>query len=103
MGTTPDRVAIGNQVSTFSALVASALPDGSRVLAAEQDFTSVFFPFLVHADRGIHVRTVPLSGLIDAIGPGVDLVAVSAVQSADGRIVPGGLDRWPRPPPVTAA
>jgi selenocysteine lyase/cysteine desulfurase len=92
VGTTPDRVAIGNQVSTFTALVASALPDGARVLAAEEDFTSVVFPFLVHADRGVHVRTVPLSGLIEAIRPGIDLVAVSAVQSADGRLVPGGLE-----------
>jgi selenocysteine lyase/cysteine desulfurase len=92
VGTTPDRVSIGNQVSTFTALVASALPDGARVLAAEEDFTSVLFPFLAHADRGVQVRTVPLSSLIDAIGPGVDLVAVSAVQSADGRLVPGGLD-----------
>ena len=92
VGTTPDRVSIGNQLSTFTALVASALPDGARVLAAEEDFTSVLFPFLAHADRGLHVRTVPLCGLVEAIGAGVDLVAVSAVQSADGRLVPGGLD-----------
>ena len=92
VGTTPDRVAIGNQVSTFTALVAAALPDGARVLAAEEDFTSVLFPFMVHADRGIRVRTVPLTALVDAIGSDVDLVAVSAVQSADGRLVPGGLD-----------
>src|SRR6185436_17971921 len=45
----PDRVAIGNQVSTFT-------------------------------------------GLVARIRPGVSLVAVSAVQSADGRLVPGGLD-----------
>jgi selenocysteine lyase/cysteine desulfurase len=35
---------------------------------------------------------VPLADLVSAIEPGVDLVAVSAVQSADGRLVPGGLD-----------
>ena len=92
VATTPDRVTIGNQVSTFTGLLASALPDGARVLAAEEDFTSVLFPFLAQADRGVHVRTVPLAGLVDAIGPGVDLVAVSAVQSADGRLVPGGLE-----------
>jgi len=92
VGTTPERVAIGNQVSTFTALVATALPDGARVLAAEEDFTSVLFPFLAHADRGVQVKTVPLASLVDAIGPGVDLVAVSAVQSADGRLVPGGLE-----------
>ena len=92
VGTTPDRVTIGNQVSTFSALLASALPDGARVLAAEEDFTSVLFPFLAHADRGVCVQTVPLAGLVGAIDSRVDLVAVSAVQSADGRLVPGGLD-----------
>ncbi len=92
VGTTPERVAIGNQVSTFTALVATALPDGARVLAAEEDFTSVLFPFLAHADRGVQVKTVPLASLVDAIDPGVDLVAVSAVQSADGRLVPGGLE-----------
>jgi selenocysteine lyase/cysteine desulfurase len=92
VGTTPERVAIGNQVSTFSALIASALPDGARVLAAEEDFTSVLFPFMAHADRGVRVRTVPLAELVGAIAPGVDLVAVSAVQSADGRLVPNGLE-----------
>ena len=89
---TPDRVAIGNQVSTFTALVAAALPDGATVLAAEEDFTSVLFPFMAHADRSVRVRTVPLDRLVESIRPGVDLVAVSAVQSADGRHVPGGLD-----------
>src|SRR4030095_16556846 len=88
----PDRVAVGNQVSTFTGLVAAALPDGARVLAAEEDFTSVLFPFMAHADRGVRVETVPLNRLLDAIRPGVNLVAVSAVQSADGRVVPGGLD-----------
>jgi selenocysteine lyase/cysteine desulfurase len=63
------------------------------VLAAEEDFTSVLFPFLAHADRGVRVQAVPLDRLVEATRPGVDLVAVSAVQSADGRLVPGGLDR----------
>jgi len=92
VGTTPARVAIGNQVSTFTGLLASALPDGAHVLAAEEEFTSALFPFLAHAERGVRVRTVPLAGLLDAIQPGVDLVAVSAIQSSDGRLVPGGLD-----------
>ncbi len=86
MGTAPERVAIGNQVSTFTGLVAAALPDGARVLAAEEDFTSALFPFLGHADRGLRVQTVPLAGLIDSIGPGIDLVSVSAVQSAAIRL-----------------
>ncbi|HZN52841.1 MAG TPA: aminotransferase V, partial [Methylomirabilota bacterium] len=74
----PDRVAIGNQVSTFTGLVAAALPDGACVLAAEEDFTSVLFPFLAHADRGVRVETVPLDRLVERIRPGVSLVAVSA-------------------------
>jgi selenocysteine lyase/cysteine desulfurase len=53
----------------------------------------VLFPFLAHADRGVRVRTVPLDRLVEAIDSGVSLVAVSAVQSADGRLVPGGLER----------
>src|SRR5258708_39890216 len=92
VGVSSDRVAIGNQVSTFSGLVAAALPDGVHVLAAEEDFSSVLFPFLAHADRGVRVETVPLDRLVEAIRPGIHLVAVSAVQSADGRIVPGGLE-----------
>ena len=92
VGVSPDRVAIGNQVSTFTGLVAAALPDGAHVLAAEEDFTSVLFPFFAHADRGVRVETVPLDRLVESIRPGVSLVAVSAVQSADGRHVPGGLD-----------
>ena len=55
----PDQVAVGNQVSTFSGLIAAALPDGACVLAAEEDFTSVLFPFMAHADRGVRVETVP--------------------------------------------
>lgn len=46
VGVTPDRVAIGNQVSTFSGLIAAALPEGARVLVVDEDFTSVLFPFL---------------------------------------------------------
>jgi selenocysteine lyase/cysteine desulfurase len=92
VGVNADRVAIGNQVSTFTALVAAALPEGAHVLAAEEDFTSVLFPFLAHTDRGVRVEIVPLDRLVEAIRPGVNLVAVSSVQSADGRLVPGGLD-----------
>ena len=81
VGVGPERVAIGNQVSTFSGLIAAALPDGAHVLAAEEDFTSVLFPFLAHADRGVRVETVPLDRLLEAVRPGVSLVAVSAVQT----------------------
>jgi selenocysteine lyase/cysteine desulfurase len=86
-------VAIGSVVSPFVGLVASCLPPGSEVLVAEGEFTSVTFPFLAQVDRGIRVREVPLERLADAIGSGTTWVAVSAVQSSDGRLADLGAIR----------
>jgi selenocysteine lyase/cysteine desulfurase len=83
----PSWVAVGSQVSAMVGLVAASLPAGSQVLTATEDFTSVLFPFLAQAGRGVTVREVPLDGLLAAITPEVSLVAVSAVQSADGRVL----------------
>jgi selenocysteine lyase/cysteine desulfurase len=84
-GTHVDDVAMPGAASITAGMVASSLPDGARVLCAREDFTSVLFPFL--ADDRLDVTTVPLDQLLDRITPAVDLVAVSAVQSADGRIL----------------
>jgi selenocysteine lyase/cysteine desulfurase len=84
-GADSDSVAIVSQVSVASGFVASSLPDGAIVLCAEEDFASLLFPFL--ADGRLDVRFVPLAELLDHIDPSVDLVAVSAVQSADGRVI----------------
>lgn len=86
VGLPSSRVAIGPQVSYFVGLVATSLPPGARVLVAEGDFTSLLFPFLARPE--LRVRAVPLDRLSDAVDDDVDLVAVSAVQSADGRIAP---------------
>lgn len=90
----PASVAVGSQVSPLTGLVAAALPDGAEVVTVEGDFASVVFPFLVHADRGITVRHVPLEALADEIRPGTAMVAFSLVQSGDGRVadVPAILD-----------
>lgn len=85
--TTPDRVAIGSQISVFSDIVASSLQPGDEVLVAVEDFTSVLFPFLAQQPRGVTVRCVPLDALIDSIDDRTKLVAVSSVQSADGRVL----------------
>lgn len=82
----PTRVAVANQVSVFSGLVAAAIPEGSRVLVAEGEFTSILFPLLVNEGRGLRIDTVPLEGLADGIEPDTDFVAFSAVQSSDGRL-----------------
>ncbi|MEV4478137.1 aminotransferase class V-fold PLP-dependent enzyme [Micromonospora coxensis] len=79
-------VVIGSVVSQLLAPVAAALPTGARVVVPEVEFTSNLFPWLVQAERGVEVRTVPLAGLVDAIDAGTDLVAFSLVQSADGTV-----------------
>jgi len=82
----PADVAVGANVSTFAGLVAAALRPGDRVLCAEGDFTSVLFPFLAQEARGVRVRTVPVAALPEAVEARDALVAVSAVQSADGTV-----------------
>jgi selenocysteine lyase/cysteine desulfurase len=89
VGLPAERVAVGPQVSYFVGLVAASLPAGSVVVVADGDFTSVLFPFLARPE--LVVRSVPLDRLIEAVDDDVDLVAVSAVPSADGRIAP--MDR----------
>jgi selenocysteine lyase/cysteine desulfurase len=83
VGVAPELIAIGSQVSVFAALVAAGLPTDSEILIAEGEFTSLTFPFLV---RGHRVREVPLERLADEVRPDTALVAVSAVQSSDGRV-----------------
>ncbi|MDN8547685.1 aminotransferase class V-fold PLP-dependent enzyme [Microbacterium sp. NM3R9] len=85
VSTTVDRVALGSQTSVMVGMIAASLPDGATVLCPDGEFSSLVLPF-VHAGRGIHVRSVPLADLADAIGPGVDLVAFSIVQSATGEV-----------------
>ncbi|HEY7261822.1 MAG TPA: aminotransferase class V-fold PLP-dependent enzyme [Trebonia sp.] len=87
-GVDPSDVAVGATVSGLLAPVAAALPAGGRVVVPEIEFTSNLFPWLVHADRGVTVETVPLHKLADAIDAGTTLVAFSLVQSATGQIAP---------------
>lgn len=86
-GASADRVGIVSQVSVASGVAASALRPGDEVVLAEEDFTSVLFPFLQAASAGVSVRVVPMDRLLDAIGPATTMVAVSAVQSADGQVL----------------
>jgi selenocysteine lyase/cysteine desulfurase len=88
-GVEVDRVATANQASVFVGMVAASVPDGTEILTASGDFTSVTFPFLAQqqrSERRITVREVPLADLSGAITGSTGLVAVAAVQSADGAI-----------------
>ena len=86
VGVDPSVVAVGSQVSVFAGLIAANLPAGSEVLTATGDFTSILFPFYAQSGRGIRVREAPLDRIADCVTSRTTLVAVSAVQSADGRV-----------------
>ena len=83
-GIDPAAVAIGPQVSYFVGLVAQSLPAGAQVVTYESDFASLTYPFLARDD--LNVRQVPLEAVADAVTDQTALVAVSAVQSSDGRV-----------------
>ena len=76
-------MAAGTSVSQLIGLVASSLPDGTKVLAIDNEFTSVTFPFAAQRHRGVTVTEVKPVELLSRLR-GHDLVAVSAVQSVDG-------------------
>ena len=80
-------VFVGSTVSAALAPIATALPDGAKVLTDDVEFTSNVFPWKVHEDRGVEVVGVPGEELVAAIRPGIDLVAVSAVQSSTGVVL----------------
>ncbi len=83
----PGCVAIGATVSGLIGLLAASLPEGTRVLAPEVEFTSNLFPYAAQAPRGIALRTVPAAELAEAINDATDVVAFSAVQMATGEVV----------------
>jgi selenocysteine lyase/cysteine desulfurase len=87
IGAAPQDVAVGSTVAAALAVVASSLPEGTTVLVDDVEFTSNVFPWQVHADRGVRVVAAPTDELVAAIRPGIDVVAVSAVQSAAGTIL----------------
>jgi selenocysteine lyase/cysteine desulfurase len=86
VGFDADQVAIGATVSGLLATVAASIPDRSRVLVAGGEFTSVSFPFAAQAGRGVSVVEADLEEL-PRRATEFDVVAVSVVQSADGRMV----------------
>lgn len=84
LGADPRQVAIGSQLSMFTAIAAASLPRGARVVCVDGDFSSVVAPFLARGD--LRVRHVPVDALADAAADGADLVAYALVQSATGHV-----------------
>ena len=87
VGVDPDHVATEVAASALVGTIAASLPRGAEVLCADGDFTSLLFPFLEREQAGeISVRFVPLEAIADSVDQRTTLVAVSAVQSFDGRL-----------------
>ncbi|WUH91421.1 aminotransferase class V-fold PLP-dependent enzyme [Streptomyces sp. NBC_00433] len=83
-GAPTSQVALAGTVAGAVGLIAAALPAGAEVIAYQEDFSSLVHPFAARPD--LRLRLVPLQDIADAVRPGTALVAVSAAQSADGRI-----------------
>lgn len=84
VGVPATQVALAGTVAGSVGLIASALPPGAEVVAYESDFSALVHPFAARPD--LKLRLLPLEDLADAVRPGTALVAVSSVQSADGRV-----------------
>ncbi|MEW2519755.1 aminotransferase class V-fold PLP-dependent enzyme [Actinacidiphila alni] len=83
-GVPAERVALASTVAGSVGLIAAQLPAGAEVVVADGDFSSLVHPFAARTD--LKLRIVPLEAVADAVRPGTALVAVSAAQSADGRV-----------------
>jgi selenocysteine lyase/cysteine desulfurase len=80
-------VAVDVAASSLVGLVAASLPRGAKVLCADGDFTSLLFPFLERQQAGeLDVHSCPLESIANRVDERTALVAVSAVQSFDGRL-----------------
>ncbi|MEO8290122.1 MAG: aminotransferase class V-fold PLP-dependent enzyme [Gaiellaceae bacterium] len=81
-------IALVPAVSVATGIVAASLPaqPGDNVVLYERDFDSVLLPWRSLEARGVELRLLPLEQLADGIDERTALVAVSVVQSSDGRV-----------------
>ena len=91
LGVDEQRVCLGGSTSQLVSLVAAGLDDGARVLALEDDFTSVTFPFAAQHHRGVTVTEAAPAELPELVAAH-DLVATTTVRAADGALADlGGI------------
>ena len=88
VGADVDHVAATTSVSAAAGVVAASLPagNGDNVVLHEDDFASAIYPWTNLGRRGVEIRALPLEHLADGIDQRTILVALSSVQSADGRV-----------------
>jgi selenocysteine lyase/cysteine desulfurase len=85
VGTRTEQIAIVSALSVAAGVVAASVERGN-VVVYERDFHSNLIPWMLLERRGIEVRLASLEGLADACDDETAIVAVSAVQSADGQV-----------------
>lgn len=85
VGVSEQRVCLGSTASQLISMVAAGLDDGARVLALEDDFTSVTFPFAAQHHRGVTVTEAGITELPELVGRH-DLVATTVARAADGSL-----------------
>lgn len=82
-----DEIAIGHGGASLMAAAARVLPPGSTVITLAQEHNSCTIPFL-HAGAGLVVESVLHARLEERLAQGgYAALAISLVQSFDGRIV----------------
>lgn len=88
VGTRAEDIALLHALSVAAGLVAASLPvrAGDNVVLYGRDFTSAMLPWRGLERRGVELRLLPLEELASAVDERTALVAVSAVQSADGAV-----------------
>jgi selenocysteine lyase/cysteine desulfurase len=88
VGARPGQIALVAAASVAAGVVAASLSVDSdaNIVLYERDFDSVLFPWRPLAERGVELRTLPLEKLADGVDGRTALVAVSLVQSSDGRM-----------------
>lgn len=86
VGAAPGTVTMSSTTSGLVGLVAASVPDGGRIAVQRGEFTSVTAPFSVQSARGVTVEEFD-PGTLEAGARGFDLVAVSNVQSSNGRVL----------------
>jgi selenocysteine lyase/cysteine desulfurase len=88
VGAQPGEIALVGAASVAAGIVAASLPAkaGDNVVLYERDFDSVVLPWMPLAERGVDLRLLPLERLAEGVDERTALVAVSLVQSSDGRV-----------------
>jgi selenocysteine lyase/cysteine desulfurase len=88
VGAEPGDIALVGAASVAAGIVAASLPAeaGDNVVLYERDFDSVLLPWRPLAERGVELRLLPLERLAEGIDERTAVVALSLVQSSDGRV-----------------